>query len=156
MTLPSGNEPASFQFLAQCVLVCCSFEVPRSSACRRYCDFVLFPTENTWPNTLPHLVIKISLWWGVFRKPLPSNASFRSPFNFVCLSLQKRFERSTFILHLSLMITAFMCAHVLLESANICERSYVIGHVNYHRQNRYKSLRVCVLWRTFRIVNKTY
>jgi hypothetical protein len=149
-------EPASFRFVAQCMVVCCPFEVQRGSACWRYRACVLFSTENIWPNSLPRLVIKIHFWWGAFRKPRLFNACVRTLFNFLYIPLQNRFERSKFLLHLSLMITIFVCAHVLLESTNNCERSFVIGSVKYHRRNRYNSLRICVLWRTFRIVNKTY
>ena len=131
MILPSGNEPASLRFLAQCVVVvCCPLEVQRGAACWRYRVCVLFYTENTWPNTLARLVIKIHLWWGAFRKPHLSNACVRTPFNFLSIPLQNRFERSTFLLHFPLIITAFMCAHVLLESTNNYERSFVIGRVN--------------------------
>jgi hypothetical protein len=129
MNLPSGIEPASFRFLAQCGVVCCPFEVQRGSAFWRYRVCVLFYTKNTWPNTLPLLVIKIHLWWGAFRKPHLSNACVRTPFNFLSIPLQNRFEIITFLLHLSLMITAFTCAHVLLEFINNCERSFVIGRV---------------------------
>jgi hypothetical protein len=143
MILPSGIEPASFRFLAQCIaVVCCPFEVQRGTACRCYRVCVLFYTENTWPNTLPRLVIKIHLWWGAFRKPHLSNAWVRTPFNFLSIPLQTRFEMSTFLLHFPLIITAFMCAHVLIESTNNYEYSFVIGRVKYHRRNRYKSLRI--------------
>jgi hypothetical protein len=156
MTVPLGIEPASFRILAQCVVVCCPLEVQRGSLCWRYRSCVLFSTENTSPNTLPLFVINIHLWLGAFRKPHLSNACVRTPFNFLSIPLQNRFEWSTFLLHLSLMTTACMCAHVLRESTHNSERSFVIGRVKYHRQNRYKSLRICVLRRTFSIVNKPY
>jgi hypothetical protein len=35
-----------------------------------------------------------------------------------------------------------MCVHMLLESTNNYERSFIIGRVKYHRRNRYKSLRI--------------
>jgi hypothetical protein len=101
------NEPASFRLLALLVVVSCPFQVQSGSACWHYRLCVLFSVENTSPNTVPHLIINIHLWWGAFRNTLLSNACFRTSVNFLCTPFHNRVERSIFLALLSLMTRYF-------------------------------------------------